>query len=350
MGQPRIGKTFRAAADRIVRQESNAPAVITRLLGSPQLSGRDVWTDDDIWDVRLESFAMLSGLDALMVLPSTGPGRRRAHNLALDTADEPQIQAAVADAVARGATTQVRVPVALSDGRSAAAVIVAPAIAGETVAGVLVGARVGRSFGTADAVGASAIGTLVALDLRQASATERETRDRRDALILYELARHAVFAPTGRESFQNVVAMLGDRLQHDVVHLWVLRAGGSLELRAALPPGGVPLEIARPLDHATLREALELQRVMRVADGKPRFWVPGGARQLLIAPLIHGDRTVGLLVCGRRREPYDPADEELADVIGSFLAGTVARLRASASSRPDYEPAVTLAARSDSSA
>src|SRR5213593_4031409 len=63
--EPRTGKSFRAAGDRIVRQESAAPSVVTRLLGAPAQAVREIRSDDDAWAVRLAALAVLGQYDGL---------------------------------------------------------------------------------------------------------------------------------------------------------------------------------------------------------------------------------------------------------------------------------------------
>jgi GAF domain-containing protein len=45
----------------------------------------------------------------------------------------------------------------------------------------------------------------------------------------------------------------------------------------------------------------------------------------VVVPLVDGARSLGVLLLGRAAERYEEADEELALVIGTFVARLVAR-------------------------
>src|SRR5204863_10041943 len=64
--EPRAAKSFRAAGDRIVRQESALPSVVSRLLSPSVVAVRPRITGHaDEWSVRLAALARLGQYDAL---------------------------------------------------------------------------------------------------------------------------------------------------------------------------------------------------------------------------------------------------------------------------------------------
>ena len=112
-------------------------------------------------------------------------------------------------------------------------------------------------------------------------------------------------------------------LDHDVARLWLMRSAEALQLWAAYPQDAPPLGVLRARDHGVLSEVLVQRRVVRVDDVAPDPWVPPEARALLVAPLLDRSRPLGLLVLGRSSQPYSAEDEELAGVIGHFMARLV---------------------------
>src|SRR5207247_10553402 len=89
LSEPRPGKSFRAAGDRIVRQESAAPSVVTRLLGAPMTAARVVTSDEDAWAVRLAALATLAQYDGLAIVLADPVGVARTHNVMGDPLDDP---------------------------------------------------------------------------------------------------------------------------------------------------------------------------------------------------------------------------------------------------------------------
>ena len=149
-----------------------------------------------------------------------------------------------------------RAAVTLADGRPASAVLVVPLVARGAVGGVLIAMRAGRSFGDSDALAAWHICELATLELARSLAAHDDDAHRRQALLLYELARLALFGEDLRETLHTAVEIIASTLDHETVQLWLLRAGGSLQLRAAHPDDGLPLRIVRPRDLEGVSEAL----------------------------------------------------------------------------------------------
>src|SRR5438105_4864210 len=82
LGSGSAVKSFRAAADRIVRQETSSPTDVLRLLGSAVSPARTITGEPDEWDIRLGALASLGEYDALAVVASKPTALVRSHNVA----------------------------------------------------------------------------------------------------------------------------------------------------------------------------------------------------------------------------------------------------------------------------
>jgi len=321
--EPRTGKSFRAAGDRIVRQESAAPSVVTRLLGAPAQAVREIRSDDDAWAVRLAALATLGQYDGLAFVVDEPLDMSQAYNVAGDPLADPVIRSVVDDVGRNSATARLPAAVQLADGRAADVVLVAPLVVSETCGGVAIAFRVGRSFAAADAVNASGVAELLALELARGLGMRRDDADRRQALALYELGRLALFGEDDEQVLQDALTILANGIDHDAARLWISRPDGSLELRASHPQDAAPPRLVRARDHGVLSEALVQRRVVRVEVAAPEPWVPSDARSLIVVPLIDSARPLGVLVLGRARWSYVAEDVEFAGVIGRFIARLV---------------------------
>jgi GTP-sensing pleiotropic transcriptional regulator CodY len=324
--EPRAAKSFRAAGDRIVRQESAMPSVVSRLLTPsiatrPQISG-----DADEWSIRLAALAMLGQYDALTFLVD-GAARRKGHNLVDDPLADDATRAAVEETRRSGATVQTQTTIRLADDRVAGAVMIAPLAMTEAVTGVLVALRVGRSFAAADALTASGLSELVSLELAHEAAATRDEAHRRQAFALYELARLSLFGEGLLETLQDVTVLLTGALDHDLAQIWLFDPDGALELSAATPREHLRFEQMEASEHDALAQALHQQRLVRIGHGALRPWVPAETQELIVVPLADRERTVGALVFGRARQRYEEADEELAGVLGRFVSRLVVKAR-----------------------
>jgi len=316
-------KSFRAAADRIVRQETTAPGDVSRLIGPAVGPARTVTGDRDAWDLRLAALATIGDYDALAFLASKPARIAHARNIG----DTRALHGAVADAVdevrRRGAAIQLRAPLALADGRLATDTMVSPLTAVEGVEGALLALRVGRGFSAADAALASSLGTVLSLEVSRAAAAAQDERSLRQALTLFELARIGLGSDSLEGRLLLAVEVLAMSLGHDVAQLWLLRSGGSLRLGAAHPRESLVLEIARPRDHAGLARALEGE-ALQIADPSLRSWIRRTTRALIIAPLRVGPSVSGLLALGRYSSTYVDDDLAMARHCADFLAEIVA--------------------------
>ena len=316
-------KSFRAAADRIVRQESSATTDVLRLLGSAVDPARQISGERDEWDVRLAALAAIGGYDALAIVASKPMGLVHSFNIS----DPQSLRGAVADVyedvTRQGAATQLRAPIVLADGRDCGGTMVAPLNTLEGVEGVLLALRVGRGFSATDAVAASSIGTVLALEVTRAAAAVQDQRTQRQSLALFELARIGLGEQELGERLLSLVEVTAKALRHDVAQLWLLRGGGSLRLRAAHPQESPVLEIARPRDHAGLARALDGEQ-LRVKGPSLRSWIRRTTRELIISPLRAGAGVSGLLALGRWNEDYLDDDVQMAAQCADFFAEIVA--------------------------
>jgi len=342
-------KSFRAAADRIVRQESSATTDVLRLLGSAVDAAHRITGEPDEWNVRLSALATVAGYDALAVVASKPIGLVRSFNIA----DPQALRGAVADVfedvTRQGAATQLRGSITLADGRESGGTMVVPLNTLEGVEGVLLALRAGRGFTATDAVTASSIGMVLALEVTRGAAAAQDTRTQHQSLALFELARIGLGDTEFGERLLALVEVTAKSLGHDVAQLWLLRGGGSLRLRAAHPRESLVLEIARPRDHAGLARALDGEQ-LRVKGPSLRSWIRRTTRELIITPLRDGDGVAGLLALGRWSADYVDDDVQMAAQCADFFAEIVAtdalvrRGRASAAredAREDAEGSLT---------
>jgi hypothetical protein len=316
-------KSFRAAADRIVRQESGSPTDVLGLLGSPTEPRRAIASEQDEWDARLGALRVLGEYDALAVVASKPARMTHAHNVSDRVALEDAVVEAREEAARQGTAVQLRIPVALADGRLSTEIMVVPLGRIEGVEGALLALRAGRGFNAADAAHAASIGTVLALEVTRAAVATRDDRTRQQALGLFELARIGLAEQDLRERLPFMVEVLAKSFRHDVAQVWLLRGGGSLRLRAAHPREALVLEIARPRDHAPLARALDGE-VFRLTGPSLRSWIRRTTHELIIAPLRNGDGVSGLLALGRWSEGYSGEDVELAAQCADFFSPIVA--------------------------
>ena len=324
--EPRAGKSFRAAGDRIVRQESAMPSVVSRLL-TPSIAPRpEIAGDIDEWSKRLAALAMLGQYDALAFMVD-GAERRRGYNVVDDLAADDATRAAVEETRRSGATVQTQTTIRLADDRVAGVAMIAPLVSTEGVAGVLIALRVGRSFAAADALTASGVSELVSLELAHETMAQRDEAHRRQAFALFELARLSLFGEGLLETLQDVTVLLTSALDHDLAQVWLYEPDGALELCAARPRENLRFEQTHASEHDALAQALHQQRLVRIGQGALRPWVPAETRELIVVPLFDRARGIGALVLGRSRQRYEDADEELAGLIGRFVSRLVVKAK-----------------------
>ena len=323
--EPRAAKSFRAAGDRIVRQESAMPSIVSRLLTPPIVARRQIASEAEEWSIRLAALATLGQYDGLTFLVDGTARSRYAYNIADEPVDDVATRSAIEETRRSGATIQKRTAIRLANDRVADTAMVAPLVATDTVSGVLIALRVGRSFAAADALTASGVSELLSLELARETAALRDAAHRRQAFALYELARLALFGEHLLETLQDVTALLTSALDHDLAQIWLYGPDGALELSAAKPHENHRFEQMRPSEHDALAHALHQQRLVRIGQGALRPWVPADTRELIVVPLAARARSAGALVLGRARDRYEESDEELASVLGRFIARLVAR-------------------------
>src|SRR5438270_10145696 len=172
--EPRAAKSFRAAGDRIVRQESAMPSIVSRLLTPSIVASRQIANDDDEWSIRLAALATLGQYDGLTFLVDGAARSRYSHNVADEPVGDVATRSAIEETRRSGATVQTRTAIRLADDRVAGAAMVAPLVATDAVSGVLIALRVGRSFAAADALTASGVSEPLSLDLARETAAQRD--------------------------------------------------------------------------------------------------------------------------------------------------------------------------------
>lgn len=330
---PRTTKSFRDAAERIVRQESATSSSINQLLGAPALSARRVTTDMEAWDVRLAALATLAQYDGLTFVSQGSSKISAAYNLDDDPTIDPTIRNAVDEVAKSGVTVQLRAAVPLADGRVAGALLVTPLARNGATAGALVALRVGRAFAAVDTYTAVGIAEIVSLELARSISATREATERRQALALYELARHALFTDDLDEGLQSIAMVLASALDHDAAHIWLRRADRSLHRHAAYPLDPLEAPIIWENDHSALTGALRERRLVRISGGAD--WMPANTREGLIVPLRADPRPLGILVLARAHAPYALDDIEMADVVGTFIGRVVTAANRSPASLAD---------------
>ena len=205
----------------------------------------------------------------------------------------------------------------------ATAVLVSPLAGAEAQAGALVALRVGRPFAAVDAHTAVAIAELASLELARAATLRRETADRRQALALYELARHALFADDIDDALHGIAMVLARALGHEAAHVWLRHADDALHRHAAHPHDGSTPAALWADDHEALWGALRERRLVRVSQAAPAAWLPIGTTHALVVPLRGERRPIGVLILARAGTPYAPDDVEMADVVGMFVGRVV---------------------------
>jgi hypothetical protein len=323
---PRTTKSFRDAGERIVRQESAAPSSISQLLGAPALSARRATTDAEAWDVRLAALATIAQYDGLTFVTLRSSNMAAAYNLADDLMTEPTVRRAVEAVANTGVTVQLRASLPLADGRVASAALVTPLAPNAAHAGALIALRVGRPFAAVDTYTAVGIAEIVSLELARSINASREATERRQALALYELARHALFTEDLDETLQSIAMVVASALDHDAAHIWLRRADRSLHRHAAYPLDARAATSIWENDHSAVSAALRERRLVRMSG--VAAWMPAHTREGLVVPLRADPRPHGVLVLARAQVPYALDDIEMADVVGTFIGRVVAAAKA----------------------
>ena len=316
---------------------------ISGLLSAPTLSANRAITDADAWDVRLAALATLGHYDGLTFAIAGRADQLARYNLVDDPALEPSIRAAVDQAAHSATTVQIRTSVPLADGRMASAALVTPLAPTETYSGALVALRVGRPFAAVDTYTAVGIAEIVSLELARSLTARREATERRQALTLYELARHALFGEDLDETLQSIAMLLATTLDHEAAHVWLRRPDRSLSRHAAYPSDRLPVETLWENEHDALWGALRERRLVRLSAASAS-WLPSNTGEVLVAPLRSDPRPLGILVLARAGAPYGYDDVEMADVLGTF----VGRVVASSARRSTDSPRPAVAAESAS--
>jgi signal transduction histidine kinase len=161
-----------------------------------------------------------------------------------------------------------------------------------------------------------------------AEAMQRVEADRRQAIVLYELARLATVDNDPQIDLETAAAIIADTLGHDVIGVWALEPAGGLRLRVGRGYGGIlPDEIAPPAFGPFMNAALTEARVERgrYSDGDPSrpAWAAMHGTDFLVAPIGSHGNVHGALVLGRWSGGYAQADADFAATLGECLSGLI---------------------------
>ena len=275
---------------------------ISGLLSAPTLAARGSITDADAWDVRLAALATLGHYDGLTFVAAGRSDALARYNLVDDSLSDPAIRVAVDQAANSATTAQLRASVPLADGRMTSAVLVTPLAPSEAFVGALVAFRVGRPFAAVDTYNAVAIAEIVSLELARSLTAAREATERRQALTLYEIARHTLFGDDLDETLQSIAMVLATTLEHAAAHIWLRRPDRSLRRHAAYPSDRLEREVLWEHEHSALYGALHERRLVRLSAPNAG-WTPSNTGEVIVVPLRGDPRPLGVLVLARGQAP-----------------------------------------------
>ena len=210
--------------------------------------------------------------------------------------------------------------------------IVAPLRADDRIIGVVnIKHRSDRErYGRAQVESLTQVANEIAGAFVAAEAMQRVEDDRRQAIVLYELARLATLDNDPQTDLETAAAMLADTFGHDVIGVWALEPAGGLRLRAGRGYGGIlPDEIAPAAFGPLMNTALTKDRVERGhypdGDAGRPAWAATHGTDFLVAPIGSHGNVNGALVLGRRSGGYAQADADFAATLGEYLSGFIQR-------------------------
>jgi len=293
----------------------------------------------DFWSARLAHLAALGRLDGIaIVLPGpSGLSTYVAHNVPQTAWDGPAGEALLR-VVQSGAPEQVQNgTLQLGDGRPAEALLVAPIVWRDQIAGALAALVAGREVGPDDLPTLTRLAGLAGIELAEANAlwrTSRQTQetearlrqaedDRKQAMVLFELSRLATLGADVQSDLDAAAMMLAGTLGHDAVGIWSL-AEHRLRLRAATGYDKGTSEM--PVDESDMVLATVL-REKRAAHGSfaelntAPAWAPRGSTSYLVTPI----GALGVLVTARASGPYSEDDADFSVNVGEYLVGLLQR-------------------------
>ena len=294
--------------------------------------------DKEFWSTRVRALSSLAASDALAVVLPLPDGRYVAfaeHNVGQDPAWlEGAAQYLVWSAVKqRTVQRRAETQVALSDGRTANSIVVAPIPWSDRIIGALVALRVASTYDPSAGASPGELAQLVGLELAVSSVLQRSTLeqrpddtelrraldDRRHAIALYEVSRLGLRAG-GPAKAAEVVA---DALGYGLVGIWV-DEDGWLRLADGHGYSGDQARVRIDTDATAQRVVRDgqTQRVPRGQNGGAP-WM-GSASEVIAAPLSTAGADRGMLVLGQPARPFTSADLTLAPT----LAETVGLARA----------------------
>jgi signal transduction histidine kinase len=293
----------------------------------------------DFWSARLAHLAALGRLDGIaIVLPGqAGLSTYVAHNMP-ETGWDGAAREMLQRVVDTGTTEQLQNgALQLSDGRSAETLLAAPIVWRDQIAGALAALVAGREIGSDDLPMLERLAGLAGIELADANAlwrTSKQTQetearlhqaeeDRKQAMVLFELARLATLGADVQSDLDGAAMMLSGTLGHDAVGIWAL-AEHRLRLRAATGyaegVSEVPVEESDTILATVLREKRAARGSFRELKNAPG-WAPPACAHYLLIPI----GALGVLVMARASAPYTEDDADFSLNVAEYLTGLLQR-------------------------
>jgi signal transduction histidine kinase len=293
----------------------------------------------DFWSARLAHLAALGRLDGIaIVLPGQGGlSTYAAHNIGQTGWDGPAGEM-LQRVVETGTTEQLQNgALQLADGRAAETLLAAPIVWRDQIAGALAAFVAGREIVTDDLPTLERLAGLAGIELADANAlwrTSKQTQetearlrqaeeDRKQAMVLFELARLATLGTDVQSDLDGAAMMLAGTLGHDAVGIWAL-AEHRLRLRAATGyakgMSEVPVEESDTILATVLREKRAARGSFRDLRSSPG-WAPPACADFLLTPI----GALGVLVMARASTPYTQDDADFSGNVAEYLTGLLQR-------------------------
>ena len=173
--------------------------------------------------------------------------------------------------------------------------------------------------------------------------TKRLENDRREAMAMFDLARLAGIGADPEGDLGASAELIADAFAHDSVGIWTMDLSNvRLARRAARGYGDVlPGDLLLGAD-ATIDDTLARQQPRLVKAPANGSWFSLRATSFILAPIVVGGQSAGLVVLGRRGH-YEQFDFSLAMTIADILSSLVRReLAAELTRRSEIQHRVAL--------
>ena len=232
-----------------------------------------------------------------------------------------------------GSTRAMAASQPLGDGRTADVVVVAPILWQQRNIATLVGLKVGDPPREDDLTTFTRVADIVGLELAAPPTTaaagtaevEQALTDRRQAILLYEIARFALSPESGE--LEHLTAMLAGMLEEDLVAIWTSDAQ-KVHLAGSTGYGGLlPHDVALGQLDPAMRRAIVDETPTTVSFGASEDrpdWAAFTATHFVVVPM----RRQGALVVGRATRGHVPPEVEFLGIVAEFLASLLERAKA----------------------